>query len=167
MVVPLSKMNPAAYNPRIDLGPDDRSFIDLENVMKSFGMVQPIVWNKRTGNIVGGHQKFKILKKNGVTKTGAKVVDISPERERILNVALNHIGGGWDRKKMDSLLALIEKVPEDLSLAGFTEEERALFETKIDEPPDFRTVGADLKTDHECPKCSFEWSGPCKGGKSE
>lgn len=25
-------------------------------------MLEPIIWNKRTGNIIGGHQRFKILK---------------------------------------------------------------------------------------------------------
>lgn len=166
-LVALSKMNPAAYNPRIDLGPEDRGYIDLERVIDEFGLVQPIVWNKQTGNIVGGHQKYKILKRKGVKATGAKIVDLPLERERILNVALNNdrIGGGWDNAKMDALLKIIEKVPEDLTLAGFTEEERALFEAPIDLPPDFRTIGADLKTDHECPSCSYQWSGDCKSAK--
>ncbi|MDD2300189.1 MAG: hypothetical protein PHU69_11195 [Fermentimonas sp.] len=33
--------------------------------MTEFGYVEPIVWNEETGNIVGGHQRYKILLEAG------------------------------------------------------------------------------------------------------
>ena len=54
--IPIGQLNPAAYNPRKDLQPGDPEYEKLKRSMQEFGYVEPIVWNKRTGNIVGGHQ---------------------------------------------------------------------------------------------------------------
>ena len=54
--LPLEKLNPAKYNPRKDLKPSDPEYEKLKKSMETFGYVEPIVWNKRTGQIVGGHQ---------------------------------------------------------------------------------------------------------------
>ena len=67
----------------------------LEASYQRFGLVQPIVWNQRTGYVVGGHQRLKILKKQRVKQTEVVVVDLDDTEERALNVALNnpHISG--------------------------------------------------------------------------
>ncbi|MFY9379208.1 MAG: ParB N-terminal domain-containing protein, partial [Acutalibacteraceae bacterium] len=57
--IPISQLNPAKYNPRKDLQPGDPEYEKLKRSMQEFGYVEPIVWNKRTGNIVGGHQRYK------------------------------------------------------------------------------------------------------------
>ena len=59
--IPIDQINPAAYNPRKDLQPGDPEYEKLKRSMQEFGYVEPIVWNKRTGNIVGGDQRYKIL----------------------------------------------------------------------------------------------------------
>lgn len=59
--VPVSKLNPAAYNPRKDLQPEDSEYQKLSQSLDRFGCVEPVVWNERTGNVVGGHQRLKIL----------------------------------------------------------------------------------------------------------
>ena len=45
---------PADYNPRVALTPDMPEFERLKNSIETFGNVEPIVWNERTGHIVGG-----------------------------------------------------------------------------------------------------------------
>ena len=65
----LSGMNPAPYNPKHHT----EDFLDkLENSMKLHGMVQFLVWNKRTRNLVDGHGKYNILQRNGIIK-GARL----------------------------------------------------------------------------------------------
>jgi len=54
--IAVEKLNPTKYNPRKDLKPGDKRSI------QEFGYVEPIVWYSRTGNVVGGHQRLKILK---------------------------------------------------------------------------------------------------------
>ena len=59
--IPIGQLNTAAYNPRKDLQPGDPEYEKLKRSMQEFGYVEHIVWNKKTGNIVGGHQRYKII----------------------------------------------------------------------------------------------------------
>ena len=54
--IPIERINPAAYNPRIDLRPGDPDYDRLQRSMEEFGFVEPLVWNRRTGNLVGGQK---------------------------------------------------------------------------------------------------------------
>jgi len=118
--VALSRLNPAAYNPRVDLQPGDPEYEKLKRSLDEFGLVEPVVWNRRTGNIVGGHQRFKLLVARGDTHAPVSVVDLSPEREKALNIALNKISGAWDQAKLAALLDELVKTPGfDIELTGF------------------------------------------------
>jgi len=119
-LIPIERICPAAYNPRIDLKPGDREYDQLQRSMDEFGFVEPLVWNQRTGNLVGGHQRLKILQARGVQQVEVSVVDLSLEREQALNVALNKIGGPWDDQKLADLLTGLAEIPDfDVSLTGF------------------------------------------------
>ena len=118
--IPIERINPAAYNPRIDLQPGDLDYDRLQRSMDEFGFVEPLVWNRRTGNLVGGHQRLKILAGRGVGCVEVSVVDLPLEREQALNVALNKIGGDWDERKLADLLTGLAQIPDfDVSLTGF------------------------------------------------
>ena len=45
--------------------PGDAEYEKLRTSIEEFGYVEPVIWNKRTGNIVGGDQRFKILTEQG------------------------------------------------------------------------------------------------------
>lgn len=116
----VSQINPAPYNPRVDLKPEDPEYQKLEQSITNFGYVEPIVWNCQTGNLVGGHQRLKILVAQGLTEVEASVVDLPLSKEKALNLALNKIRGGWDNDKLAVLLDELQKIPDfDLGLTGF------------------------------------------------
>ncbi|MGV7225247.1 MAG: site-specific DNA-methyltransferase [Nitrospinales bacterium] len=118
--ISIKSINPAAYNPRKDLKPDDVEYRQLLRSINEFGCVQPLVWNKRTGNLVGGHQRLKILLAKGAKDVQVSVVDLSLEKEKALNIALNKISGSWDHKMLAQLLDDLCKVPDfDVELTGF------------------------------------------------
>lgn len=120
--IPIDKINPASYNPRKDLKPGDPEYESLRRSIDEFGLVEPLVWNEVTGNLVGGHQRLKILLEHGVTEVEVSVVHLDLEHEKALNIALNKIQGEWDEQKLSELLA--ELVDEELTeLTGFSEEE--------------------------------------------
>lgn len=78
------------------------------------------VLNRRTGNLVGGHQRFKILLARGVKEVDVSVVDLPLEREKALNIALNKISGDWDERKLGALLDELTATPDlDVLLTGF------------------------------------------------
>jgi DNA modification methylase len=121
--IPISQLNPAAYNPRKDLQPGDPEFEKLKRSMQEFGYVEPIVWNKRTGNIVGGHQRLKVLLDLGMQEVDCVVVDLDEQREKALNLALNKIQGDWDYLKLKDLLQELDTGEFDLELTGFDMDE--------------------------------------------
>ena len=57
--LPVDKLVPADYNPRKDLKPGDTEYEKLKRSLSEFGYVEPVIWNKTTGHVVGGHQRLK------------------------------------------------------------------------------------------------------------
>ena len=119
----LSELNPAEYNPRKALKPGDPAYDKLKASILSFGNVEPIVWNRSTGNVIGGHQRLRVLLDLGVTESEVSVVELSEVDERRLNIALNKITGEWDDEKLTSLLAELTAGGADVYPTGFDEQE--------------------------------------------
>src|SRR4051812_46587337 len=118
--IAIGRLDPAPYNPRLDLKPGDPDYERLKRSLEEFGCVEPLVWNKRSGHLVGGHQRLKVLAANGDTHADVSVVSLSPEREKALNIALNKISGGWDEAKLAQLLDELSRTPGfDVELTGF------------------------------------------------
>lgn len=113
-----SLLKPAAYNPRKDLQPGDADYQKLEASIEAFGLVEPIVWNETTGNVVGGHQRLKVLLAQGRTEIEVSVVHLNERDEKILNVLLNKTGGRWNIGKLSDLLQELDDTG-DLALTGF------------------------------------------------
>lgn len=121
--IPLKRIKPAAYNPRKHLRPSDPEYQRIKRSIEAFGLAEPLVWNKRTGNLVGGHQRLKILRDEfGAAEVDVSVVDLDPAEEKALNLALNKVGGTWDEGALADLLGeLREQI--DASVTGFTQAE--------------------------------------------
>lgn len=117
--IPIENLSPAKYNPRKDLQPGDPEYEKLLRSVEEFGYVEPIIWNKRTGNIVGGHQRFKVLKQLGFSEIDCVVVDMDEAREKALNIALNKISGDWDTEKLADVFRDIEQYGISLDITGF------------------------------------------------
>jgi DNA modification methylase len=118
--ISISEINPAPYNPRVDLKPGDPDYEKLKQSMATFGYVEPLVFNQRTKTLISGHQRLKILIEQGVKETECSVVDLSLEEEKALNLALNKIRGEWDEDKLAVLLEELKKIPDfNLNLTGF------------------------------------------------
>ena len=117
--LPVAKLIPAEYNPRKDLKPGDTEYEKLKRSIAEFGYVEPVIWNKATGHVVGGHQRLKVLIDTGTTAVECVVVEMSEEKEKALNVALNKISGEWDKDKLSLLIADLQGVDFDVSLTGF------------------------------------------------
>lgn len=91
-----TEIKAADYNPRKDLQPEDAEYKKLRRSIEEFGYVEPIIWNERTGNVVGGHQRLKVLLEKGAQEIECVVVSLDDKDEKILNVLLNKVKGRWD-----------------------------------------------------------------------
>ena len=121
--VDIKQLKAAAYNPRRDLKPGDAEYEKLAASIDRWDLVEPLVWNEETGNLVGGHQRLKICKRRGDKTVQVVVVHLSDTKERLLNLALNKISGSWDYEKLSALLK--EYLPEDLGITGLSADEIA------------------------------------------
>lgn len=117
--IPMEKLIPADYNPRKDLKPGDAEYEKLKRSIKEFGYVEPIIWNKTTGNVVGGHQRLKVLLADGVKEIDCVVVEFDSEKEKALNIALNKVSGEWDRDKLTALISDLQAEDFDVTITGF------------------------------------------------
>ncbi len=99
-----SMMAEAPYNPRVI---DDHSRKLLKKSVKD-GLADAIVWNKRTGYIVGGHQRLGVLDElegNQDYALDVLVIDVDEKKEREINIRLNNMNmtGAYSTDKLADL----------------------------------------------------------------
>jgi len=114
-----SQIKNADYNPRIM---DKESKKRLKKNLQDNGLVSAITWNKRTGNIVGGHQRISqldALEKNKDYEIDVCIVDVDERTEAKLNVILNNPSqqGDWD---LDKLAFMTEEFDLSFDEMGFS-----------------------------------------------
>ena len=89
----LSELKPAPYNARQSSKEQEKQ---LQASLQKFGVVEPIIFNKQTGYVVGGHFRLRELTKMGYKEVECVIVDLSEDDERELNIRLNANTGSWD-----------------------------------------------------------------------
>ena len=119
----IDELKAAEYNPRKALKKGDKEYEKIKRSIEQFGFVEPVIWNKKTGRIVGGHQRITVLKDMGVKEVECVVVSLDEKKEKALNVALNKITGEWDEEKLSSLITELSEKDFDVTLTGFDEDE--------------------------------------------
>lgn len=115
-----SQIHNAEYNPRIM---DEAAKRRLRKSLQSSGLVSALTWNRRTGNLVGGHQRLAqldALEKSADYELTVCVIDVDEREEAKLNVQLNNPDsqGDWD---LDKLAGLTEEFDLSLEDMGFSE----------------------------------------------
>jgi len=110
-------VNRAPYNPRVELKPGMPEYEKLSKSIETFGHVLPMVFNVRSGNLVGGHQTMTVMESKGFTEAKMSIVDLDDAQEKALNLALNKIGGDWNKEKLSELFETMS-LP-DIQLGGF------------------------------------------------
>lgn len=173
----IDQLTPASYNPRVI---SDEALAGLTESLEQFGDLSGITWNRRTGNLVAGHQRVKALQQRhgniaivdgaAVTPSGerfaVRVVDWPIERERAANVAANNpaIQGTFD-DTIGDLLAQIQQDTPDLwgtdlgfdTLLGLVNVDWTTPAPGEGEGKSFdETAASDVKM-LECPECHHKW----------
>ena len=117
-----SDIKNADYNPRI-MGKESKRM--LRRSLSESGLVSALTWNKRTGNLVGGHQRLEqldALEKSRDYELTVCVVDVDEREEAKLNVQLNNpsMQGDWD---LDKLANITEDFDLSFDQLGFSNSE--------------------------------------------
>lgn len=145
--IKIEKLKPAEYNPRKDLKPEDEEYQKIKKSITEFGMVAPLVVNKRNGlyTIVGGHQRYNILKELGYKEIPCILVDLDEVDEIELNLSLNKNTGYWDNEKLKDIFTNIDFDEEEKYITGFSDEEIENLKTDFIEDlvnEDFSDIGS-------------------------
>ena len=127
--ISINDITPSEYNPRIITQKDKEI---LKNSLTEFGLVDPIIVNLKNNTIIGGHQRYYILKELGVTELFlVRQGDIgwiflqeelsipSDDYEKALNISLNQQAGQWNYEKLYSILDNFNEINFDTDLTGF------------------------------------------------
>ena len=109
----------AEYNPRIM---DKEAKKRLKENLKRHGLVSTLTWNRKTGNLVGGHQRLEqldALERNKDYSLDVCVIDVDEAEEAVLNVQLNNpsMQGDWD---LDKLAYITEEFGVSFDEMGFS-----------------------------------------------
>ena len=146
-VMRLEDIKPAEYNPRVRLTEVDHEYKALKASIDEFGLVVPLIVNERTGTLVSGHQWLNVMLAEGVEETEVVIVDMEPEREKALCIALNKISGQWDYGALADILEELRDSPVDILATGFSDDEIADLLGELQEEigggeaPDVESVG--------------------------
>lgn len=172
-------LRPAPYNPRKIT---KEQAVMLAKSMAAFGDLSGVVENKRSGFLVGGHQRLTVLDKTwpivvtaeydppnavGTIKEGFiespfgrwlyRLVDWDENTEKMAMIAANHHGGSDDFPKLRDLLTEVDDGQVDMTLTGFDAD---ALKKMIDWVPPLgqnETAKEDGEAAEElcCPKCGY------------
>lgn len=141
-----SDIKNAEYNPRII---SDEARKRLSKSLKKHGLIQPIIVNRLTGNIVGGHKRLEqldILEKSNTYLIDVAIVEMTEKQEKEANIQLNNdlAMGEWDTKLLNDLF-VNDKL--DLDNTGFDLDSINVLgiDFKYDFPEEIESVKKDLK----------------------
>lgn len=129
----------------------------LKNSIKEFGVVSPIVINK-DGTIISGHQRFQAMKELGYTLFPVKRLNLTYDKAKSLNLAMNKIQGEFDDNLLNKFISGLDN--DNLLLAGFNEKELVSLGLDL---TDLEMQLNDLETDEmnivtwECRFKKVEW----------
>lgn len=160
-------LRPAPYNPRKIT---EEKLRLLGMAMRRFGDLSGIVFNRQTGNIVGGHQRVKQLEPDWeITKKPVKddvgtaaagyistpfgrwtyrEVEWDAKKEAAANIAANKHGGEFSIPLLKEIITEIDTGDFDMELTGFEPAELSKLFSPKDGPP---------TKQQKCPSCGYEW----------
>lgn len=147
--------------------PDNERYIDpknmegLKNSIRRFGLVELPIFNRTTGHLVGGHQRFYSMKEMGAEKIDMMVVEMSEEDELAANLTMNNpeIQGEFTESASELLHAL-QSQDQDLYKAlnmDILQKEVDKLVPKVPNLPPQDIPLPDIKWDTQCPCCGHQW----------
>jgi hypothetical protein len=148
--------------------PDNERYIEQRNLeglkrcIQRFGLVELPVWNRTTGHIIAGHQRFYSLKEMDVDEVDMIVVDLTEEDEMAANLTMNnpHIQGNWTENTSD-LLRDIENSDKELyqalNMDILQKEVDKLMPKVPDIMPDANFSLPEPDWNTQCPCCRHKW----------
>lgn len=150
-VCPLDQLTPHPDNPRQgDIGAITAS-------IEANGWYGTVVAQKSTGHVLAGNHRLQAARSLGIDSLPVWWVDCDDTQARRILLADNRTNdlATYDNDLLTELLAGLAST-DDLLGSGYDGDD---LDDLLDTPPtDFPSYDEDIETDHECPKCGYQWS---------
>ena len=136
----------------------------LRRGIEQFGLVDPLVVQRSTRTVLGGHQRLDVAQELGHATVPVVWVDVEGAEADALLILLNNPNaqGEWDYSMLSDMMASLNVDDFDVTLTGF---DAADISELMKEPSGgtaFPDKGDDIETQYECPSCAYKWSGKPK-----
>jgi len=153
-----------------DLKPYERnarvhSEAQIEQIMASireFGFTVPILTDPRNG-VIAGHGRLEAAKRLGMAQVPRLVAKgWTAAQKRAYVIADNKLteNGGWDEDILRLEIGDLVELDFDIDLLGFGDGiDDILQDLSKEAPDDFPEYDENIKTEHKCPKCGYQFSG--------
>ena len=165
----IEKLIPYYRNPRRNGEQVER----MASAIREFGFRIPIV-ARSDGSVVDGHLRLKAAQKLGLKTVPVALADELTDTQIKAFRLLANQSANWAEWDEDLLKLEIEDLKQeefDIGLIGFDGDllQRLDFgadafgswsdgsESGQGDGGDFKEYGDDIKTEHKCPKCGYEW----------
>jgi ParB-like chromosome segregation protein Spo0J len=156
---PLNRLIPYARNPR----KNDHAVGQMVSAIKEFGFKIPIL-ARSDGEVVDGHLRLKAAQHLQLERVPVILCDEwSEAKVKAFRLLANRsvTWAEWDEELLSTEFEELKNLDVDLSMTGFgTDEiEKFLSGSQVDAPSGFSEYDESIETEHQCPKCGYQWSG--------
>ena len=152
-------------NPRNPNKHSDKQVALLAKIIRHQGWRSPITVSNRSGFVVTGHGRLQAAILLGEQLVPVDRQDFASEADEWAHlVADNRIAelADADKSMIAELLKELDSGGLDMDLTGFDMDaldELMKSPPQPDAPEDFPAVDENIETEHQCPKCGYQWSG--------
>ncbi len=156
---PLTKIVPYEHNPRTHPA---AQITLLAELLKKWGPDQDIVVDEN-GVILKGHGRRLASLEAGLKEYPVRQrFGLTDEDKTAMRIADNQVAllSGWDSDLVGFEVKRLERANFDMKLLGFGEAQLVSFTTTPGPPAGgFQSFDEGIEVEHQCPKCSYVWSG--------
>lgn len=162
--VPVGKLTPHPDNANVGAKARIAESMDVN------GFYGACIVQRSTGFILAGNHRWEVAVEEGATEVPVLWVDVDDEHAKRIMAVDNptNRAGYTDDERLASLLSSFG--PENLRGTGYQREDLDALLAKladVEPPTEFQRYDSDIKIDHVCPKCGYEFSGSAKARASD
>jgi len=136
-----------------------RNLDAIKASLRKFGQQKPIVVDAK-GIVLAGNGTLTAAQELGWTEIQIVRTELAGVEATAFAIADNRTAelAEWEEDKLNAVLKSLQDEGVDLIDVGYSPEELKIGAEK-EAPQEFAEVDENIETEHQCPKCSYKWSG--------